>query len=78
MCPISFETQTLLNSLGVTRAANKHLPRCFLFSCHGDATYMGGDTLGFARPDGGALEVVEQKHLSTLLGSHGMGSEGTL
>ena len=44
---------------------------------------MGGDTLGFARPDGGALEpssveVVEQKHLSTLLGSHGMGSEGTL
>ena len=39
---------------------------------------MGGDTLGFARPDGGALEVVEQKHLSTLLGSQGMGSEGTL
>ena len=25
-----------------------------------------------------SVEVVEQKHLSTLLGSQGMGSEGTL
>jgi hypothetical protein len=56
----------------------KHRPRRFLFSGHGDATYMGDLTLGFARPDGGALEVVEPKHLSTLLGSQGKDSEGTL
>lgn len=56
----------------------EHRPRRFLFSGHGDARYMGDLTLGFARPDGGALEVVEPKHLSTLLGSQGKDSEGTL
>ena len=57
---------------------SEHRPRRFLFSGHGNAPYMGGYTLGFARPDGGALEVVGPKLLSTLLGSQGEDSEGTL
>ena len=57
---------------------SEHRPRRFLFSGHGDARYMGGYTLGFARPDGGALEVVGPKLLSTVLGSQGEDSDGTL